>query len=216
MTFPHFRLALSILTLSATVACSTPPPPPPAALAFNGTSTCSAKVDPSVAEKLTVKKRKTSANLSKTIDAASPCRTVHGQERPYALFRLPEGVPIESIQAGGVFQRLRVFAAEVKTLDSELVPVRTFEAESFLNRGGSWSVFSRADKSEKYILIQADPTLIGEGYDFTLGGDAPPPVDTSKFVVDTMPETHKDYSYEGLVFVRIYLSEPAAIPPKSQ
>ena len=211
------RSILAATALCSAAACATAPPPPaPAALAFAGSADCSDVPDASVAETVTVKKRQTSGNLTRTIDSEAPCMTVGGSQRPYALFRLPDGVSIESVQAGGLFQRARVFAPEVVMLDADLAPVRTFGARAYQNRGGSWSTFFRAHENEKYVLVRANPDLIGNGYSFTLGDDEPEPQPASKFVIITTPETRKDYSYEGMAFVRIYLSEPSAIAPKQQ
>jgi len=205
MHMSYSRSILAAAALCFAAACATAPPPPPApALTFSGTAICSEAPDATLAKTVTVKKRQTSGNQTITIDAAAPCVMVDGSKRPYALFRLPEGVTIESIQAGGVFQRTRVFAAEVVTLDADLAPVRTYGPQSFQNRGGTWSSFFRARESEKYVLIRANPDLIGDGYFFTESGSS---------VADAL---QKSYSYEGLVFARIYLSEPAGIPPKQQ
>ncbi|MEZ5998990.1 MAG: hypothetical protein R3B98_09880 [Hyphomonas sp.] len=211
------RSILAAAALCSAAACATAPAPPPApALTFAGTADCSETPDASLAAVVPVKKFQTSGNLTKTIDAEAPCVTVDGSKRPYALFRLPEGVSVESVQAGGLFQRTRVFAPEVVMLDADMAPARTFGPEAYQNRGGSWSTFFRAREGEKYVLVRANPDLIGEGYDFARGQQEPLPDKASRFVVISMPPTHKDYSYEGMVFVRIYLSGPAPIPPKQQ
>lgn len=212
-----YRSLLAAAAFCSAAACATaPPPPPPPALTFAGTADCSETPDASLATVVTVKKRQTSGNITKTIDTEAPCVTVDGSKRPYALFRLPKGLSIESVQAGGLFQRARVFAPEVLMLDAEMTPVRTFGPEAYRNRGGSWSTFFRAREGEQYILVRANPDLIGDGYNFAIGEQDPLPETASRFVVLSTPTTQKDYSYEGMVFVRIYLSEPSEVQPKQQ
>lgn len=207
-------LAAGISLLSA---CATQPPAPPGPVrTYVATAACSDIMSAGSATTVTVKRRKSSGEVVTPIDAASACFNVDGSSRPYAIFRLPGSVKIESIQAGGVFQRNRLLAAEVVTLNAELAPVRTFGPEAFLHRGGSWSAFFRAREQEKYIAVRANPALIGSGYYFTQFEPLPPgSPDPAQSDIQPLG-LRTDYSYEGLAFVRVFLSEPSDTPVNKQ
>jgi hypothetical protein len=222
MTNILFKTAVvAMLCLSA--ACESTSPPPSAVLSFTSTAGCAEGLAAERAEVVTVKKRQDSGNITTQVSAASACQVENGVERPFALYRLPRGVDIQSVQAGGVFQVNRVFAADVKTLDENLAPVRDFGPDAFYHRGGSWSVFFRPRDQERYILVRANPELVGKSYLFA---QQPPRTAEPETAADGETDEEDvfvptfggqtEYSYEGLAFTRIFLSKPATVDPKVQ
>lgn len=203
--------AIAAALLAASACSTTPPPPPPeASLSFSGIAGCTEAFSAADAQALTVKKRQSSGSAVSILNAGSACQSVGDSQRPYALFKLPAGVKISTIQAGSTLQAKRVFAAEVVTLDENLVPVRTFGPETFLHRGASLSAFFQARENERYVAIRANPELIGKHYSFTL------PIEETGADPATRPGRHVDYSYEGPVFARVFLATPAQNGPKEQ
>lgn len=209
MTRHILKLALAAATCM-TAACATAPvPPSEASLSFASPTGCTETISADAAELVTIKKRQSSGNLVTQLDLQSACQIVDGAERPYALYKLPGSVKIANVQAGGVFQAKRLFAAEVLTLDENLTPVRSFGPESFLHRGGSWSAFFQARENERYIAVRANPDLIGDAYGFSRQMEG---ADSASSVAG-----HRiSYSYEGPVFARVFLAEPAPVGPKEQ
>lgn len=208
------RPAIAGAALIIAAACaSTPAPPPAATLTFASTDGCSETLDAKSAQLVGVRKNQDSGNLTTEIDPASACQIVDGAEVPYALYRLPGSVDLSTVQAGGVMQMNRVFAAEVTTLDESLVPVRTFGPEAFMHRGGSWSVLFQPRSTERYVLVRADDDLIGDAYRFTSSSDA-----GSERSGAALPagKLSVPYSYEGLAFARVYLKQRAPVGPNAQ
>lgn len=208
------KAASAAAALCLVAACATPPPPPPpASLSFDGTGACTQNIEAHTAQTVTIKKRQRSGTLSIIAGPETACQVVNDAKLPYVLYKLPGSVKISTIQAGGVFEAKRLFAAEVVTLDADLAPVRTFGPEAFLQRGGTWSVFFPSRANERYVLIRANPDLIGKAYLFTEQPDnsAAPQIGTA---ADAGPKT--DYSYGGYVFARVFLEEAAAVGPKEQ
>lgn len=222
MTNILFKTAAAALLCFA-AACESTSPPPSAVLSFTSTAGCAEGLAAERAEVVTVKKRQNSGNITTQVSAASACQVEKGVELPYALYRLPRGVDIQSVQAGGVFQINRIFAADVMTLDESLSPVRHFGPDAFFHRGGSWSVFFRPREQERYILVRANPELVGKSYlyaqqpprtadpESAAGGEAD---EEDVFVPTYGGQT--EYSYEGLAFTRIFLSKPSSVDPKEQ
>ncbi len=215
-----FLKSSAIAALCLVAACeSTSAPPPSAVLAFTSAAGCAETLAGEGAEIVTIKKRQKSGNIVTQVSAASACQMENGVASPYALYRLPRGVDIQSVQAGGVFQINRLFAADVKTLDENLVPVRHFGPDAFFHRGGSWSVFFQPREQERYILVRANPELIGKSYLFAQqpsANSAAEPDDTEEGGVTPTFGDRTEYSYEGIAFTRVFLSKPASVDPKSQ
>lgn len=214
MKLSHLQAASAAAALCMVVACATPPPPPPpASLSFDGAAGCTQNIEAHTAQTVTIKKRQRAGTLSIIAGPETTCQVVNEAKLPYVLYKLPGSVEISTIQAGGVFEAKRLFASEVVTLDAELAPVRTFGPEAFLQRGGTWSVFFPSRANERYVLIRANPDLIGKAYLFT-EQPANPAETQIGTAADAGPKT--EYSYGGYVFARVFLEEPAAVGPKEQ
>lgn len=213
MTPLYLNTACAVGALCMMAACATPPPPPPASLSFDGIAGCTQSIDASKAETVTIKKRQHSGTLSIIIGPETACHMVKDAKLPYVLYKLPNSVDISTIQAGGVFEANRLFAAEVVTLDENLGSVRTFGPDAFLQRGGTWSVFFPPKAIERYVLVRANPDLIGKAYLFT-EQPAEAADNPAEPAAGMGPKT--DYSYGGYVFSRVFLEKAAAVGPKEQ
>ncbi|PKP79929.1 MAG: hypothetical protein CVT79_17560 [Alphaproteobacteria bacterium HGW-Alphaproteobacteria-18] len=211
MTHSLLKPAMAAAALCVTAACaSTPSLPPAATLSFASTTGCTETISAGTAELVGIKRRQSSGNVITVLNTESACQIVNGTERPYALYKLPGSVEISTIQAGGVIQVNRLFAAEVMTLDENLAPVRTFGPDAFLHRGGSWSVFFQSRDNERYVAVRANPDLIGDVYHFTAVADEDAGDSLSP------QRLRVAYSYEGLAFARVFLTTPAPVGPKEQ
>ena len=91
-----------------------------------------------------------------------PCLSnAAGQKIPYTAFVIPTGLEKRVVNAGSKFDEAVIFAAEVTTHDENGRLVRTFQDADYRRFGGVYGVQFSPRDTEKYVLIKADPTLVG-------------------------------------------------------
>lgn len=84
------------------------------------------------------------------------------QALPYASFELPTGMTGRVVSAGSKMDTAVIFAADVSTYDNEGEPVRHFERDEFRRLGKIYGVQFTPRENETYVVIQADPNLVGD------------------------------------------------------
>ena len=85
-----------------------------------------------------------------------------GEVLPYASFELPTGMKGRVVSAGAVLDQKVIFAADVTTYDINGQKVRHFDRDEFRRFGGIYGVQFKPKTNETYVVIQADPALVGE------------------------------------------------------
>ena len=102
----------------------------------------------------------------------SPCYEAPGSgvATPYYLARLPANDQRRLMTVGAAFEAYRVFALHVSLLDEAGEVVRSFGTEDFNLVGPRYAIQVTPRDEYHYVLITADPELIGKSVDrLTLG-----------------------------------------------
>jgi hypothetical protein len=156
-------------------ACATAPEPPaPPLLSFEGQD-CSSKVDlgeaimlPDMSTKDGAKKMKRMMKnrtimLSDNFNEDSRCvRLATGGTSPYALFEVPSNIQGQVIYAGSMIDSNSMFAANVSLLGADGNVMRQFTPKDFNRVGTRHAVQFSPRANEAYVLIKADPNLLGQ------------------------------------------------------
>ena len=80
---------------------------------------------------------------------------------PYAAFEIPTDLEGRVVNAGSEMATAVIFAGDVATYDSQGQIVRDFEPEEYRRIGDLLGVQFTPRENEKYVVIQANPNLIG-------------------------------------------------------
>lgn len=200
------KICAAVLAL-AMAGCASPPPPPPALLSMDGRE-CDDAVNLEAAASLDPQKSKKRYTVTREIGAAAPCINLEdGKKASYALFRLPDFAPSSVIIAGGELEEVRIFAPNVQLLDEAGVPLRGFTREDFLFQGVTYGVQLKPRDGERYILIRAEPDLVGQEYDSVTIGVNTQTICTGYFCMNSYSgvdfESTRQFSYSGKVSVLV-------------
>lgn len=164
-----FNIAAAIyLSACSTTEATTVLPSP--RLDYKAAATCTSTVsfDQAVRrtedEKLRKKEmRQQSIVLGKNMGIRDvPCVTdPSGETMPYFAFEIPTGIKKRVVNAGALYNEAVIFAATVTTHDKNGGLIREFEDADYRRLGPVYGVQFSPRDTERYVLIKADPTLVG-------------------------------------------------------
>lgn len=202
------------VALSATVmtACATVGVPMlPAMTAFDRTD-CATAPDMALAVDLTPLKDKKQWVVDHDMLADAPCLMQDGQAAPYAVFALPPHGTSRAVEVGSVLEPGRLFSPRVSLLDADGVPVRDFANDKLMFRSSIYSVRFVPAETERYVLVTAEPVMIGKAYDAIRSsirstGYAPTPYTYSTWYSGHEVETTHAFSYVGKMRGMVYRLE---------
>ena len=188
-------------------ACATAmEPPAPAALTWSGGG-CAARADLSTALSLTPEEERAVYSVNAPVTAGSSCLQRDGQAVPYVLFALPEDYADKTVAAGGTLEALRILSPDVSVLDAQGEVTRTFAPEDYMYRGALFSVQFRPRADERYVLVAAEPSRVGQRYDSITVGVTTTQVYTAygsaSFRNGTDMAQSRTFSYEGTASVLV-------------
>jgi len=93
----------------------------------------------------------------------SHCKELPGQASvPYASFKIPTGITGRVVNAGSILNTRSAFAGIVSTYDDLGQVVRSFNHDDYIRLGDIYGVQFSPRDNETYVVIQADPTLVGD------------------------------------------------------
>lgn len=203
------RLISAAAVLAAgglTAACATVGAPPGPTTQF-ARSDCAAAPDLTSPISLTPEKERASHVVAAQVARTGACLARDGHAAPYAVFALPADHEDKTIAVGGVLEATRIFAPSVTLLDRTGAVTRSFAREDYYYRGAVYSVQFRPRPDEAYLLVAADPALVGKRYDSVAIGTSTTVVSTGYATatwtsgVDT--SLSRTFSYEGAVQVTV-------------
>lgn len=156
------RLILAVAPIALLQACaSTPPAPPPTAVLAVSGKTCTSEPSIKDAISLMPEKPKVYYDVYTTIDAAKPCLTVETTSRNYVVYAIPAHGDNHTITVGGVQEAIRTFAPSISLLDADGKTTRTFGNDRLAVLGNMLGVQLRPLPTERFILVQSNPGLVG-------------------------------------------------------
>ena len=152
------------------------------------------------------------------MEISGQCLEAGDKSIPAIVFTLPSNLIGEVVYAGSILDANSIFAADVSTLNTSGETVRNFERDSYLFQGQQYGVQFRPSDDEAYVMIKADPELIGKERDTTelsidsrfvssygVGGSYGGGGGTN--LVGSQKSYNRTYSYDGTVQVRIVFPE---------
>ncbi len=190
----HLKCTLGALAITLVAACETQKPLPVATLAYSPTQICTPTPDLSEPIPLT-SETPTGQIIAQTIvNQETKCLSSDdGPDTPYKLFAIPQATNTASINAGTMLDHI-VVPVTVSTLDANGEVVRSYSMNDMVRRGSTQSVLLRPVDEEAYILIQVDPSLIGDAYQIALNST----------------DFTSDYSYFGKTYAKVYFADPVS------
>ena len=160
----NLRVLCVALAGAITAACATTPPPA-ATLTYAGQN-CAAQPNLAAAQSLTPERERASHAVNTPINTLSPClTTAEGAASPYVVYALPADTDDKTFAVGAPLEIARIFAPRVEVLDAQGVVVRSFARDQYMYRGNAYSVVFRPRAGERYVMVTADPQLVGQRYD---------------------------------------------------
>jgi len=213
-------LCLAVLLTSCATA---PEPPAPPLLSFEGQD-CSLNVDlgeaitlPDTATKDGAKKLKgmmknRTIMLSDNFNEDSRCiRLASGGTSPYALFEVPSNIKGQVIYAGSMIDSNSMFAANVSLLGADGSVMRQFTPKDFNRVGTRHAVQFSPKANEAYVLIKADPNLLGQKRETMETGVSQQTVSVAygglvssgTNLVGSQKAFDRSFSYDGEVGIRV-------------
>ncbi len=206
MTARAFALAAAVVGLAA---CATAPPP---AVLEHTASNCAAA--PSVANAASlIPDRERRAHVVRTpVTPLTPCVVgADGRTAPYAVYAMPADFEDKTLTAGASLEVARIFAPQVSLLDAQGAVVRTFTRADYLYRGTIYGVQFRPRAGEAYVLVAADPALVGERYDSIMIGTttatSATPAGAFSWTSGVDGAQSRTFSYEGAIHVSVFDSD---------
>ena len=155
-----FALALAPALLAG---CVTVPPATPPTLNYAGHN-CETAPNLVLAASLVPEEPEAHYMVSTPVDDLTSCLRDGALPTPYVLYEIPS-TEVRMIEVGSVLEYMRIFSPHVVLLDQEGNRVRSFTPDQYLFRGGFFSVQFRPQAGERFILVTADPSRIGQSYD---------------------------------------------------
>ena len=210
----YFAAAMAGLGL---VGCATAEPPAPV-LAFDRHD-C-AEVDLTRAMSLTPDKEKALHSVNTVIDSATPCATFQSGASAYVLFAVPEDFEDKTLTVGAALEATRIFSPAVSVLDAGGRETRRFASDEFMYRGANFSVLFRPRPAERYVLVSADASRVGQRYDsINIGTNTTTtytPYGGATFTSGVDASQSRTFSYEGSALVVINDSDPKEKPAEER
>ena len=180
--------------------------PPKAALSFAGQG-CAPAPDLSQAVSLTPQKPKAEFVVARAVGADAACLGGAGGGRPYVVFALPTDPADKTVTAGATLEPTRIFSPDVALLDEAGRTTRTFRPADYYYRGPVFSVQFQPKAGERYLLVAADPSRVGQRYDAIAIGTATSSTYAAGVVITWTRgldnKTSRTFSYEGQVQVTV-------------
>lgn len=157
------RFFTAALLTGLLAGCASTPMPPP--VTAYSAANCPAMPDLGRAISLTPAKPKKAFTVTVPVGRASSCITRAGAQAPYVLFALPAAGDGKMIEVGAQMEALRIFSPSIALLDGNGRQVRGFTPNQYLYRGALYSVQFVPREEERFVLVAANPALIGSQYD---------------------------------------------------
>src|SRR5262249_42398854 len=143
--------------------------------------------------------------VSTPINSAAHCLQQGGANRPYVLYALPAQSAGKTLNVGGVLEPARIFPADVSILDAQGAVTRAFTRDQFLYRGGDvYSIEFRPRDGEAFVLVTAEPALVGRTYNSIAIGTSTTSTGQFTWTSGTDAAQSRTFSYEGAVRVSVY------------
>lgn len=161
MTMIRSCLPLALMGLAVT-RCATVELPPASLIYAN--ASCDAAPNLSNAISLTPEKEKAVHLVSAPVTTETPCIMRNGKPLPYVVFALPEEFADKTLVVGSALETNRIFAPHIEILDAQGTFARTFEREEYFYRGPVYSIQFRPRETERYLLVTAEPEMVGVEY----------------------------------------------------
>jgi len=168
--FPAKAVGLTLATLLT--SCSTTAPEIRApSLTYEAFDNCSPRIDftapiKRASDKKSMKRQMKTRVIEMTADMESqttPClQMVEGGKVPYQLFEIPTGMSGRVVSAGSKLDTEVIFAGDIETFDINGNQVRRFSDSEYRRFGSLYGVQFSPAEDEVYILIIANPDLVGE------------------------------------------------------
>ena len=167
---------------------------------------CAAAADLMTAVSLTPPRERAVHVVAVPVDTSTPCLNRSGPT-PYVVYQLPADLGDKTVTVGSMLEATRIFAPEVAVLDGRGMVTRTFAREEYHYRGGHYSVQFRPRDEEAYVLVSADPALVGQRYDSIMIGTTTTSVYTGgggvSWTSGVDNSQSRTFSYEGTVQVLV-------------
>lgn len=153
---------------------------------------------------------------ARRMETSAQCLQGADKPIPAIVFTLPDNLIGEVVYAGALLDANSIFAADVSTLNKAGETVRTFDRDSFLFQGQQYGVQFRPSDDEAYVLIKADPELIGKERMTTELSVSEQSVSnygatgyysSGTNLVGSQTAYNRTYAYDGMVQVRIVFPE---------
>ena len=196
-------------------ACATTAPPPPPVLAYDAVKACTTGPDLALAEVFDPASKSGKRMMrSRTIDmmqsmTGAACMSLpDGRDVPYAIFRIPEGLTGRVLSAGSTIDSNSMFAADVSVLDLDGDEMRRFDLADYTRTGNRHAVQFSPRKGETFVLVRANPDLVGEGMDTSETGASDVYVSNGfgGGGMNTVGQTQafsRSFSYDGMAGLRV-------------
>lgn len=160
-----------VVALAGLTACSTTPPAPlpEPVVEFAGAECTNAPdlglaqsyLDDAKAAKKMMKNR--TIRLEEFLGDSGSCLNLDGGlTSPYAVFTIPQSIKGLVINAGSFKDGNSIFAASISVLDKNGEQTREFSREKYRVMGRRYGVQFRPRSGDAFVVISADPKLIGE------------------------------------------------------
>lgn len=167
---------------------------------------CATAADLSTAVSLTPPRERAVHVVTSPVDSGTPCLD-RAAPAPYVLYRLPIDLDDKTVTVGSTLEAMRIFAPEVAVLDGGGAVTRTFAREEFYYRGPHYSVQFRPREGDAYVLVSAEPELVGQRYDSIMIGTTTTSLYTAgggvSWTSGVDRAQSRTFSYEGTVQVLV-------------
>lgn len=198
---------VGILVCAGVMACASVPPPQ--AVLEYARQNCASQPDLATAQSLTPDRKKAVHSVSTQVNGQTPCvTTTGGAASPYVLYVLPSDHDGKTITVGASLEVVRIFAPHVAVLDAHGAVTRTFASDQFMYRGPVYSVLFRPRAAEAYIIVTAEPSLVGQRYDSinisTATSSTYAAGATISWTTGVDATQSRVFSYEGAVIVTVH------------
>ena len=180
MSMIEVRLLAVPLLAALAAGCVTPAPP--LAVTAYAAENCDSRPNLAAAASLTPERPKRYFAVTTPVHAMTPCLRGAEARTPYVVYALPAAGAARMIEVGGQIEAARIFSPTVVVLDEQGGVMRTFAADQYLYRGGVFSVQFVPQSGERFVLVTADPTRIGQRYDAIAIGTSTTTIATPYFV----------------------------------
>jgi hypothetical protein len=208
------RLKTCAAVLAAAIiltACATEVKVAPAAVLDITGKPCGEQIDLMSAKPLAPKKAQKWVDMFEPVGAESACARIGDMLVNYAVFELPPNGSNHVITVGGLKQERRTLAPRVFLLDFQGQVLRSFEDKHYKNIGSSFAVQFRPSEEDRYLLVQTDPSRVGQVADafeqkvVTGSGYVSTPTGGASYTTTSGVERSmsRTFSHEGIIAIRV-------------